>query len=158
MKNIQNIWDLKILDVTVTKHRVGENSTFNRDLNREYWFEATFHFNTGSKVELRMVEPRKEYATMDTLEVTYKDKETATEKAFEEYQRVFDLINSDKFLYSRAQNGFGGYCNLYGKDETSPTGVTLMGACSSYHLADYIANLLGKSTSLSPTEDKRTAH
>lgn len=158
MKKIQNYHELQVLNVTVEKHRVGENSTFNRDMYKEYWFDAVFIFNTGSKVELRMVEPREEYATMETLKVSYKDTETAKMQAFEEYKRVFDLISSEKFLYSRAQNGFGGYCNLYGKDETSPTGVTLMGACSSFKLADSIANMLGKTTSLSPTEDRRTAH
>lgn len=155
MKTIKAIYELKIESAVVTKHRVGENSTFNSTLSKEFFFMATIKFNTGSVVKLMMVEPRKEYENIPTLEVSYKDREAATKQAFEEYNRVYEIINSDKFLYSRAKDSG---CNLYGGQADSPTGVTLMGGCSSFQLADYIAGILGKSKALSPTEDLRTAH
>jgi hypothetical protein len=35
-------YELKIVKQSVTKHRVGENSTFNANLSKEFWFEAHF--------------------------------------------------------------------------------------------------------------------
>lgn len=154
MKKIKNAYELQVVKSTVTKHRKGENSTFNSTTSKEFFFMAKFVFNTGSVVEFMMVEPRVEYANIPTMELSYSDTDKARNLAYEEYKRVFDMINSDGFLYSRSK---GSYCNLYGKDENSPTGVNLLGGCSSFELADNIATLLNKGTSLSPTENLMTA-
>jgi hypothetical protein len=50
--------------------------------------------------------------------------------------------------------------NVYGKDETNPTGVALLGCVSSIKLVDHFVNKLNLSGggALSPTENKLTAH
>lgn len=65
-----------------------------------------------------------------------KDKrDYAERRAFEELKKsavtVFDKISHTNFLYARLQNSaYGNYYNLYWKDDTSPTGVSLVGVCS----------------------------
>ena len=152
---INSIYDLQIKDFAVTKHRKGEKSTYNKDLFKEYYFVAKFEFTTGSIVEFQMVEPRIEYKDIESLSVTPDDLQKARKIAYEEYQRTLEMIKSEKFAYSRDK---GHYCNIYHRDDTSPTGVRNAGGCSSYKLADHIAHILGKSTSLSSTENLQTSH
>ncbi len=157
MKLFTKEWDMQIVSSHVSKHRRGENSTFNNNTSKEFWFDATFNFNTGSRIKISMVEPREEYADMDTMKISYKDQEQAKKLAWEEYQRVIGFILDPAFLYSRHMEN-PTRVNFYGKDKSSPTGVTLMGAASLFKVADFVQAQIGiGSGSLSPTEDLRSA-
>jgi len=153
-KSIKSSWDMKIISSEVTKHRTGEASTFNRDLFKTYFFIATVTFETGSVVRWNLTDAREEFSAIESIKLNIDDLQSARKKAFEEYNRVYEVISSDKFAYSRAKDG---YCNLYGRDSESPTGISLLSGCTSYKLADTISQLLGKSGSLSPTENLCTA-
>lgn len=150
-------YELKITSQRVTKHRSGERSEFSRENSMsEYFFMAHFEFHTGSKIEIMMVSPRKEYRDIPTLEISYADIDEARKKAFQDYQRAVKLISDETFLYSRDK---GKYCNIYGRDKTSPTGVNLLGGISSGDLADFVMRELGiNGGTLSPTEGMQTAH
>lgn len=68
-------------------------------------------------------------------------------------KRCIELIRHPKFMYSR-QTRYG--ISIYAKDETSPTGVLMIGSIPAE--LDFLLYALGKTGQLSPTEDKRSAH
>ncbi len=71
----------------------------------------------------------------------------------DQVQKFIACITSPNYLYSRQKNG---YISIYGKDETSPTGVSLIGGIPDE--MEYLLKVFGKTGQLSPTEDMRTAH
>lgn len=66
---------------------------------------------------------------------------------------VIGYITAPNYLYARQKNG---YISIYGKDDTSPTGVCLIGGLPNE--LEYLLAAFGKTGQLSPTEDLRTAH
>jgi hypothetical protein len=68
-------------------------------------------------------------------------------------KKCVEAITSEKYLYSRQKNG---YISLYGKDDTSPTGVHLIGGLPNE--LEFLLYAYGKTGQLSPNEDLRTAH
>jgi len=73
-------------------------------------------------------------------------------------QKIYDAISSPNFKYARfIESGLGNYYNLYHKDDTSPTGVSLVGGCSE-KIWEQVSKETGNSHNYySPTENKMTA-
>ena len=72
-------------------------------------------------------------------------------------QKIYYAVNNPKFKYARFQlSGLGNYYNLYHKDDSSPTGVSLVGSCSE-KIWEKVSRETGNSHNyLSPTENKMT--
>jgi len=71
----------------------------------------------------------------------------------DKFKKAVEIIKSDNYLYAR-HTRYG--INLYGRNEKSPTGVMLIGGIP--HEWDFLLTALGRTSELSPTEDKRTAY
>lgn len=67
-------------------------------------------------------------------------------------KKCVDIVNSDNYAYSRQKNG---YINIYGIDENSPTGVSLIGGIPDE--LEFLLYALNRTSQLSTTEDLRTA-
>lgn len=67
-------------------------------------------------------------------------------------QCIASIIDPN-YLYSRQKNG---YISIYGRDDSSPTGVMLIGGIPNE--LEYLLAAFKKISQLSPTEDMRTAH
>ena len=68
-------------------------------------------------------------------------------------KQIIACITNPAFAYSRQKNG---YISIYGRDDNSPTGVSLIGGLPNE--LEYLLYAFGKTGQLSPTEDMRTAH
>lgn len=67
-------------------------------------------------------------------------------------KNIVAQLTSPEYLYAR---NTGTNIRFYGKDNSSPTGVSAIGGCPSE--LEFLLYAFGKTGSLSPTEDRRTA-
>ncbi len=71
----------------------------------------------------------------------------------QERDRVIDLVNRSVHSRARVLQRTTGYIKFYGKDSSSPTGVTLIGTCPlTEEYEDLIRETKGSISPLSPEE------
>ena len=71
----------------------------------------------------------------------------------ESVKKAVEAITSPLYLYSRQKKG---YISIYGRDDKSPTGVSLIGGIPNE--LEFLLYAFGKTGQVSTTEDIRTAH
>ena len=148
-KLLNDLHEVRIVSVSVSKFREGCNSTYQIN-SKKYFFEATYRFNTGG--ELKMVlagGAREAFASLDTIETTFKEDFNARKAAWKEYETIKKAFKTGKFHHSR-YNGNG--VIIYGRDDSSPTGVSSICECSTIEVVDNLASYFGQPGCISPTE------
>ena len=71
----------------------------------------------------------------------------------EAFEKMINIVNHPDYAYSRQKNG---YINIFIKDNSSPTGVTLLGGIPNE--MEFLLKVFGRTGQLSPIEDLRTAY
>jgi hypothetical protein len=117
-------------------------------------FCAYYLFTTGQSVEMPLTDKRPEFFYLEKMDTNQNDDRKAAVIALEQYEKFEQFVADGAIAYTRATfKGFFGeqLCNVYLRDETSPTGVKLGMGIAMKVVESF------KITTLSPTEGRRVA-